>query len=408
MQVLGEITEDERPRLLTMKVLDAAGSRAFTELFPLRAGLSELLETAQREAGVQVLSGGGAQVQAGDVKVDLARLLDDLAAYASDSADRPLLPRDREQFIVYVTTLHGISQTGAAAQYLYPVFAQHLADTATYFGPSFAALRQLDKRLQREDLQFRLLDEEEQERQLNQAFAGVAKRERLQRFARGFLNVLDELQPAAEHTADENVGTFSVTLERTDPLLLTQDDKIWLVVGNRGANVRDALLSLAAEHQPVRPIVLLLTTEDPSQRELVDQFLANRPAIAERVFLFPLVDADERLLFLKSEQYGDDTLTNLARSLLYRLTERVKHSLSERFQQLVDEGIVVRPLFRSQAWQPYSDKLAEVWLYLAAHPSRTLTEAERQFGQPFVSNALEALTENKLIHRYSARTQGWW
>jgi DNA-binding HxlR family transcriptional regulator len=392
---IGEIPDEERVRLLAMKVLDAAGSRAFTELFPLRAGLSELLETAQREAGVQVLSGGGAQVQAGDVKMDLARLLDDLTAYASDTAGRLLLPRDREQFVVHVTTLHGISQTGAAAQYLYPAFAQHLTDAPTHFGPSFAALRQVDKRLQREDLQFRLLDEEEQERQLSQTFAGVTKRERLRCFARGFLNILEEPQSATEHTAEENVITFSVTLERTDPLLLTQDDKIWLVVGNRGASVRDVLLSLAAENQPVRPIVLLLTTEDPSQRELVDQFLANRPAIAERVFSFPLADADERLLFLKSEQYSDGTLTNLARSLLYRLTERVKHSLAERFQQLADAGVVVRQVFRSQGWRPYGDALAEVWLYLAADPSRTLTEAERQFGQAFVSNALEALAENK-------------
>src|SRR5207247_5230284 len=128
--------------------------KAFTEWHPLRAGLSELLETALTEAGVQVISGGGAQVRAGDAQIDLARVLDDLAAYKTDEAGRPIVPRDRDQFILHVTALHGISQTGAAAQYLHPLFAKHIAETATHLGPSFAALPQLNKRLQREDGQF--------------------------------------------------------------------------------------------------------------------------------------------------------------------------------------------------------------------------------------------------------------
>src|SRR5262249_40647381 len=126
---IGVISADELTRLSAMKVLDATGSKAFTELYPLRASLSELLETAQQEAGVQVISGGGAQVLAGDMKVDLGRVLEDLVAYGSDEAGRPVLPRDREQFVLHVTTLHGMSQTGAAAQYLYPVFLTHLAET---------------------------------------------------------------------------------------------------------------------------------------------------------------------------------------------------------------------------------------------------------------------------------------
>src|SRR5207249_885256 len=107
--------------------------------------------------------------------------------------------RNRDQFIQHVTALHGISQTGAAAQYLYPVFAKHIAETATHLGPSFAALRQLDKRLQREDSQFRLLDEEDEERRLNQKFAGLTGADRLRAFVRGFLNLLEENQPVQEN-----------------------------------------------------------------------------------------------------------------------------------------------------------------------------------------------------------------
>jgi hypothetical protein len=396
---IGTISADELTRLSTMKVLDATGAKALTELYPLRASLSELLETAQLEAGVQVIPGGGAQVLAGDMKVDLGRVLEDLVAYGSDEAGRSVLPRDREQFVLHVTTLHGMSQTGAAAQYLYPVFLTHLAETPTHFGPSFAALRQLDRRLQREDVQFRLLDDEEHERKQNHTFASLSSCDRLRRFARGFLNILEESQLAQELTADDHGVTLQVTLERTDSLLLSQDAKMWLVAGKRGSSVRDVLEKLVAEIQPVRPIVVLLSTDDASQRELVDQFLANRPAIAERVFLFPLADVDERLLFLKSEQYSDDALTNLARSLLYRLTERLKQALRERFDQLVDQGIVVRTVFRSQAWRPASDELAELWLYLAADASHTLTDAEQHFGQQFVANARGALDENKPTSR---------
>ena len=160
-------------------------------------------------------------------------------------------------------------------------------------------------------MQFRLLDDEEHERQLNHTFASLSSCDRLRRFASGFLNILEESQLTQELTADDGV-TLQVTLERTDSLLLSQDAKIWLVAGKRGSNVRDVPEKLVAEIQPVRPIVVLLSTDDASQRELVDQFLANRPAIAERVFLFPLADVDERLLFLKSEHYSDDALTNLA------------------------------------------------------------------------------------------------
>jgi hypothetical protein len=392
---LADIVEDDRRRLLGMKVLDATTAKAFSELHPLRAGLSELLETALSEAGVQVISGGGAQVLAGDMKVDLARVLDDLAAYKTDEAGRPVVPRDRDQFILHVTALHGISQTGAAAQYLYPVFAKHIAETATHFGPSFAALRQLDKRLQREDSQFRLLDEEEQERTLNQKFAGLSGADRLRAFVRGFLNLLEEHQPVQENSADNQAVTCSVALERTDALLLAQDSKIWIVAGNKGSTVRDVLLNLGADDKPVRPIVLLLSTDDPSQRELIDQFLQNRPAIAERVFQFPLAEVDERLLFLKSEALSEADLTSLAGSLLYRLTERIKQALTDRFQDLVKRGVVVWPLFRSPSWKPYAHHLAEVWAFLAADANHTLTDAETKFGQTYVENAKAALDENR-------------
>lgn len=392
---LGEVVPDDVRRLLGMKVLDATTAKAFAELHPLRAGLSELLETALSEAGVQVISGGGAQVLAGDMKIDLARVLDDLAAYKTDDAGRPVVPRDRDQFILHVTALHGISQTGAAAQYLYPVFAKHIAEAATHVGPSFAALRQIDKRLQREDAQFRLLDEEEQERSLNQKFAGLGGTDRLRAFVRGFLNLLDERQQVQENSADAQAVTCSVAIERTDALLLADDSKIWIVAGNKGSTVRDVLLNLGADDKPVRPIVLLLSTDDPSQRELIDQFLQNRPAIAERVFQFPLAEVDERLLFLKSEALSEADLTALAGSLLYRLTERIKQALDDRFKDLVKRGVVVWPVFRSTSWKPYANQLAEVWLYLAADDSHTLTDAETQFGQGFVQNALEALGENR-------------
>jgi hypothetical protein len=392
---LADVAADDARRLLEMKVLDASTAKAFAELHPLRAGLSELLETALTEAGVQVISGGGAQVLAGDMKVDLARLLDDLAAYKTDDAGRPVVPRDRDHFILHVTALHGISQTGAAAQYLYPVFAKHIAETPTHFGPSFAALRQIDKRLQREDAQFRLLDDEEQERNLNQQFAGLSVADRLRAFVRGFLNLLEETQQVQENSADNQVVTCSVAIERTDALLLAEDSKIWIVAGNKGSTIRDVLLNLGADDKPVRPIVLLLGTDDPSQRELIDQFLQNRPAIAERVFQFPLAEVDERLLFLKSASLSEADLTALAGSLLYRLTERVKQALNDRFQVLVKRGVVVWPLFRSTSWKPYANRLAEVWLFLAADDAQTLTDAEARFGQAFVQNATEALSENR-------------
>ena len=294
-----------------------------------------------------------------------------------------------------MTALHGISQTGAAAQYLYPVFAKHIAETATHFGPSFAALRQLDKRLQREDAQFRLLDEEEEERNLNQKFAGLSGTDRLRSFVRGFLNLLEEHQPVQENSADSQAVTCSVALERTDALLLAEDSKIWIVAGNKGSAVRDVLLNLGADDKPVRPIVLLLSTDDPSQRELIDQFLQNRPAIAERVFQFPLAEVDERLLFLKSEALSEADLTALAGSLLYRLTERIKQALEDRFKDLVKRGVVVWPVFRSTSWKPYANQLAEVWLFLATDDHHTLTDAETRFGQAFVQNALEALGENR-------------
>lgn len=392
---LAEVAPDDVRRLLGMKVLDAATSKAFAELHPLRAGLSELLETALGEAGVQVISGGGAQVLAGDMKIDLARVLDDLAAYKTDEAGRPVVPRDRDQFILHVTALHGISQTGAAAQYLFPVFARHIAEVPTHFGPSFAALRQLDKRLQREDAQFRLLDEEEQERNLNQKLAGLSGADRLRVFVRGFLNLLEEHQPVQENSADNQAVTCSVTLERTDALLLAEDAKSWIVAGNKGSSVRDVLLGLGTDDKPVRPIVLLLSTDDPSQRELIDQFLQNRPAIAERVFQFPLAEVDERLLFLKSEALSEADLTALAGSLLYRLTERIKQALNDRFQELVHRGVVVWPLFRSTSWKPYANQLAEVWLFLAADDAHIQIDAEARFGQAFVQNATEALGENR-------------
>lgn len=392
---LADIVEDDRRKLLAMKVLDATTAKAFSELHPLRAGLSELLETALSEAGVEVISGGGAQVRAGDMKVDLARVLDDLAAYKTDEAGRPVVPRDRDQFILHLTALHGISQTGAAAQYLYPVFAKHIAETATHFGPSFAALRQLYKRLQREDAQFRLLDEEEQERTLNQKFAGLSGADRLRAFVRGFLNLLEENQPVQENSADNHTVTCSVPLERTDALLLAQDSKIWIVAGNKGSTVRDILLSLGTDDKPVRPIVLLLSTDDPSQRELIDQFLENRPAIGERVFQFPLAEVDERLLFLKSEALLEADLTSLAGSLLYRLTERIKQALADRFQDLVKRGVVVWPLFRSPSWKPYINHLAQVWAFLAADANHNYVDAELRFGQTYVENAKEALEENR-------------
>lgn len=389
------IDPQERASLLGMKVVDATSSRAFTELFPLRATLSEILQTAQQEAGVQVISGGGAQVLAGDMKVDLARLLEDLSAYQCDDAGRPVIPRNKNQFIHHVTTLHGISQTGAAAQYLYPVFLQHLAETPSHFGPSFAAMRQIDKRLQREEIQFRLLDDEEAERKLNEKLAGLSVTDRFRRFALGFLNTLDESQALGEFSADDHVVVSSVTLERTDPLLLSQDSKIWVVVGNKGTNIRDALTSLSTASQPVRPILMLLSTDDPSQRELIDQFLENRKAIKERVFLFPLAEVDERLLFLKAESFGDSALTNLARSLLYRLSERIKESLSGRFDELVKAGVVVRPLFRANSWRTFERELAEVWLFMASNSANDLTKARSQFGETFVTHFQEALVNNK-------------
>jgi hypothetical protein len=392
---LDEVTDDEKTKLLGMKVVDAASTKAFTELYPLRANLSELLETAQQEAGVQVISGGGALVRAGDMKVDLARLMEDLSAYQCDEAGRPVLPRDRDQFVLHVTTLHGISQTGAAAQYLYPVFLNHLAEAPTHFGPSFAALRQIDKRLQREDIQFRLLDDEEAERKFKEQLAALSEKDRLRRFAQGFLNTIDESQTLQEQTADDHVVVSSVTLERTDPLLLSQDSKIWVIVGDRGTSVRDVLTSLCASTQPVRPVLLLLRTDDPSHRELIDQFLENRPGTKERVFLFPLAEVDERLLFLKAENFSDSALTNLARSLLYRLAERIKESLGKRFNELIESGIVVRPLFRTNSWKTFARELEEVWLFLAANSSHDLTQARTKFSEQFVANFQDALGSNK-------------
>jgi hypothetical protein len=390
-----KITDDEKLKLIAMNVVDAASTKAFTELYPLRASLSELLETAQQEAGVQVISGGGALVRAGDMPVDLARLMEDLSAYQCDEAGRPVLPRDRDQFVLHVTTLHGISQTGAAAQYLYPVFLNHLAETPTHFGPSFAALRQIDKRLQREEIQFRLLDDEETERKFSEKLAALSDKDRLRRFAQGFLNTIDESQTLQEQTAEDHVVVAAVTLERTDPLLLSQDSKIWVVVGDRGTSVRDVLTSLCASTQPVRPVLLLLRTDDPSHRELIDQFLENRPATKERVFLFPLAEVDERLLFLKAENFNDSTLTNLARSLLYRLAERIKESLAKRFDELVKAGVVVRPLFRSNSWKTFTREFAEVWLFLAAKVTNDLTQARSVFGEQFVANFQDALGSNK-------------
>jgi len=392
---IGSISDSDRERLQGVKVVDPATSKAFTELYPLRATLSGLLESVQQEAGLQLVSGGGAQVLAGDMRVDLARLLDDLAAYATDEAGRPVLPRDRDLFVLHVTTLHGLSQTGAAGQYLYPVFAKHLADASTHFGASFAALRQIDKRLHREDVQFRLLDDEEEERKLNQEFAGLTGTERLRRFTRGFLNVLEETNEIQENSADNDVVTSAVTLERTDPLLLAQDSKTWVVAGCRGTRIREVLESLGYEDKPVRPILLLLSTEDPSQRDLVEQFLQNRPAIAERVFAFPLAEVDERLLFLKSAPPADAELTGLATSLLYRLGERIKQTLNDRFNDLVLQGVVVWPLFRNPGWKPFAQSAAELWLYLAADSARTLTDAEGRFGQALVANASAALEENR-------------
>ena len=141
--------------------------------------------------------------------------------------------------------------------------------------------------------------------------------------------------------------------------------------------------------------MLLLSTDDPSQRELIDQFLQNRPAIAERVFQFPMAEVDERLLFLKSEALSEAELTSLAGSLLYRLTERIKQALSDRFQDLVKRGVVVWPLFRSPSWKPYAHHLAEVWPFLAADANHTLNDAEARFGQTFVENAKAALDENR-------------
>ena len=388
-----------RESLSAMRVVDADNTRAFTELFPLRAELSDLLQTAMNEAGVQVVSGGGAQVYAGDMRVDLARLLEDLKAYQSDDAGRAVLPRDRQQFILHVTTLHGISQTGAAALYLYPIFQAHLTEAPTHFGPSFAALRQIDRRLQREDIQFRLLDDEEAERRLGTSLAELSPKDRLQRLAQGFLNTIDESQPVQILSSDDSLVVLAATLERTDPLLLAQDSKVWIISGNRGTNVRDVLQSLFSSHQPVRPMLILLSTDDPSQREIVEQFLANHPAITDRVFLFPLAEVDERLLFLKSENFSDGALTNLSRSLLYRLTERIKEFLSRRFEELVSRGIVARLLFRNNTWKSYAAELAETWLFLASNPNQGLTEARLALGDTTVANAMEALSSNKSTAR---------
>ncbi|MGH7170076.1 MAG: helicase HerA domain-containing protein, partial [Gemmataceae bacterium] len=393
---INTIGDADRARLLAMKVLDTASSKAFVELYPLRASLSDLLETAHQDAGVQVVSGGGATVMAGDMKIDLARLLDDLAAYKADDAGRPVLPKDHDAFVLHLTALHGISHTGAAAQYLYPVFAKHIGEKATHFGPSFAALRQIDKRLQREDLQFRLLDDEEQERKFNQRMAGLIGAERQRRLVRGLLRILEENQAPAEMNAEPSMVVASAKIERTDALALSQDSKIWMVAGDRGSSARDAVESLCTQDKPVYPILLMLSTDDPSQRDLIDQFLQNRPAIAERVFQFPLAEVDERLLILKSENYGDDSLTNLARSLLYRLTERSKQALTDRFNQQVTLGAVVWPIFRNERWKPYGEALAELWLYLAADASHSLIDAEARFGQNRVQNAKDALDENEM------------
>ena len=66
--LLSEVTDHERSKLLGMKVLDASSSTAFTELCPLRADLSELLETTQREPGLAIEL--GSMIRAGDMKVD--------------------------------------------------------------------------------------------------------------------------------------------------------------------------------------------------------------------------------------------------------------------------------------------------------------------------------------------------
>jgi hypothetical protein len=206
---------------------------------------------------------------AGDMKIDLARLLDDLVAYKTDDAGRPVLPKDRDSFVLHLTALHGISQTGAAAQYLYPVFAKHIGETATHFGPSFAALRQIDKRLQRKDLQFRLLDDEGQERKFNQLVADLTGADRQRRLQRGLLRVLEENQAPAEMSAEPSVVVASAKIGRTDALSLSQDSKIWMVAGNRGSSSRDAVESLCTPDKPVYPILLLLSTDDPSQREII-------------------------------------------------------------------------------------------------------------------------------------------
>jgi hypothetical protein len=389
------VREAARPRLLGLRVTDRDRSAAFVELHPLRAELSELLQTAEADAGVQVISGGGARVRAGDVEIDLARVVEDLHAYAHDGADRPLLPRDRNQFVGHLTSLHGISQTGAAGEYLYPVFVAHLAEEPTHLGPSFAALRQLDKRLQREEMQFRLLDDEAEDRALLEKFARAGPRDCLRRFQAGLLGLLEETQAPQEDVGTDELVSAAVRLERTPNLMLAQDEKIWLLTGGRGPAVRDALQRLATPTQPVRPILVLMAAGEPSQRELVEAYLRSYPATRERVFFFPLAELDERLLFLKSERPSNEALTPLARCLIYNLSERVKKALLDRFNELAGEGVVVHPLFRSDDWRTRGEDLAELWLYLAADPARTLTDARDHLGEALVANAQQALDPNR-------------
>jgi hypothetical protein len=389
------IGEAVRSRLLALRVTDRDRSPAFVELHPLRAELSELLQTAQADAGVQVISGGGARVRAGDVEIDLARVVEDLHAYAHDAADRPVLPRDRDQFVSHLTSLHGIAQTGAAGEYLYPIFRAHLAEEPTHFGPSFAALRQLDRRLQREEVQFRLLDDEAEDRALLEKFSRTGPRDRLRCFQAGLLGLLEETQAPQEDVATDELVSAGVRIERTPNLMLAQDEKIWLLTGGRGPAIRDALQRLASPTQPVRPILVLMAAGEPSQRELLEHFLQSYPATCERVFLFPLAELDERLLFLKSERPSNDALTPLARSLIYNLSERVKKALQDRFNELDAEGVVVHPLFRSNDWHTRGEDLAELWLYLAAAPSRTLSDARGHLGDSLVANAQQALEPNR-------------
>ena len=391
---LPAIGEAEGKALLAMQVTDALGSPAFARLHPLHAELSDIIAAAQKEPGVQLISGGGAQVRAADVDLDLARVMEDLGAYATDGAGHALVPRDKDLFVAHLTALHGISQTGAAGEYLYPVFAGFTGEPPTHIGPSFAALRQLNKRFQREDFQSRLLEDDEADRDLSRRIGQSSSADRLRSLRNGLLRLLEENQVPQEDLAEEKVNVSAVGIERTAQLDLSQDGKVWLVVGQSGAEINAALESLGGQHRPVRPVVLMLAATDLNQRDLIEGFLQNRPAIRERVFFFPLAELDERLLFLKADAPADDALTNLARSLLYRLRERVRETLVTRFDQLLQEGVVVRRLFRAD-WKSNGDDLAELWLFLAADANRTINDAKHTFGETMVDQALTALAANR-------------